>query len=241
MGRLNESRISAALTDTLAAGSSLGMDAGLHAQHYAAVFVGVDAHVIVREPDGAVVRGRAIMIAPGVRHSASCAGVAVGLLYDPEALPRVAVAARARGRVAALDGRFVEAAAAHRAALDRPDVLVGLARELAEPLAAGATNRAFDRRVARVVDALRHGETSVPKAGISPAHLQVLFVKDVGLPIRTYRLWHRLLVGMRSYPQIGATAAAHLAGFADLAHFSRTCRRMLGYSPTALRDSLLRG
>src|SRR6185437_908725 len=103
MGRLNESRISAALTDTLAAGSSLGMDAGLHAQHYAAVFVGLDADVIVREPDGAVVRGRAVMIAPDVWHSASCAGVAVGLLYDPEAHPRVAAT---RGRVAVLDSHL---------------------------------------------------------------------------------------------------------------------------------------
>ncbi len=65
------------------------------------------------------------------------------------------------------------------------------------------------------------------------------FVRDVGLPIRTFQLWRRLLVAVAASARLDATSAAHLAGFADLAHFSRTCRRMLGYSPTALRSGLL--
>jgi AraC-like DNA-binding protein len=44
------------------------------------------------------------------------------------------------------------------------------------------------------------------------------------------------LAAVLAFDRTDATTAAHRAGFADLAHFSRTCRRMLGYSPTGLRD-----
>jgi AraC-like DNA-binding protein len=96
--------------------------------------------------------------------------------------------------------------------------------------------------VARVVEALRHpdGEldAAIATVGLSRSHLESLFVRDVGVSIRTYRLWRRLIAAVIGYSRRDATAAAHHAGFADLAHFSRTCRRMLGYSPTALRGSL---
>ncbi|KYF58434.1 hypothetical protein BE04_11725 [Sorangium cellulosum] len=70
--------------------------------------------------------------------------------------------------------------------------------------------------------------------------MQALFVRDVGVPIRTFQLWRRLLVALAAFARLDATGAAHAAGFADLAHFSRTCRRMLGYSPTELRTGLMR-
>ena len=75
--------------------------------------------------------------------------------------------------------------------------------------------------------------------GLSDAHLQALFVRDVGVPIRTFRLWRRLLVAIASCLHADSTRAAHSAGFADLAHFSRTCRKMLGSSPTELRQGYL--
>jgi AraC-like DNA-binding protein len=68
--------------------------------------------------------------------------------------------------------------------------------------------------------------------------LVALFARDVGTSIRSYRLWRRLLRALLAFAQGDATTAAHAAGFADLAHFSRTCRRMLGYTPTALRDGI---
>jgi AraC-like DNA-binding protein len=41
--------------------------------------------------------------------------------------------------------------------------------------------------------------------------------------------------------RLDLTAAAHAGDFADLAHFSRTCRRMLGYPPSVLRENLMSG
>jgi AraC-like DNA-binding protein len=103
----------------------------------------------------------------------------------------------------------------------------------------------FDRRVARVVETLRDpaadGADAVARTRLSAAHLQALFARDVGIAMRTYRLWRRLLHGLAHVGPLDLTAAAHAAEFADLAHFSRTCRRMLGYAPSALRANLMSG
>jgi AraC-like DNA-binding protein len=65
---------------------------------------------------------------------------------------------------------------------------------------------------------------------ISRAHLRALFARDVGTQIPLYARWRRLLDALAAF-----TGDATAAGFADLAHFSRTYRQMLGYSPTTLR------
>jgi len=57
----------------------------------------------------------------------------------------------------------------------------------------------------------------------------------MGTPLRPYVRWLRLqhaareLVSGRS-----VTQAAHVAGFADAAHLTRTFRRMLGATPRVL-------
>lgn len=138
-----------------------------------------------------------------------------------------------------LAARLGGALHSHRASLSRPDVLAGLACESAAWFAQEAPRRDLDPRVASVVEALRDPDADrhrvLARTRLSAAHLQALFVRDVGVPIRTYLLWRRLLIAIASCVRLDNTNAAHFAGFSDLAHLSRTCRRMLGYSPTRLR------
>ena len=72
--------------------------------------------------------------------------------------------------------------------------------------------------------------------GLSAGRLRHLFVEQTGLPFQTYLLWLRLMKAIESIVA-GATltGAAHDAGFADSAHFSRTFRRMFGVAPASLR------
>lgn len=74
--------------------------------------------------------------------------------------------------------------------------------------------------------------TATEAAGVaclSESRFSHLFVREVGLPFRTFLLWRRL---MRAVEGMAAgrslTAAAHEAGFSDSAHFSRAFRRMFG-------------
>ena len=67
------------------------------------------------------------------------------------------------------------------------------------------------------------------KICLSESRLIHLFSKQVGIPIRRYLLWLRLLdavnliINDRSF-----TFAAHEAGFSDSAHLSRTFKKMFG-------------
>jgi AraC-like DNA-binding protein len=78
---------------------------------------------------------------------------------------------------------------------------------------------------------------SVAKSvGLSPSRVRHLFVEQTGLPFRTYLLWLRLTKAVGIFAGGGSlTEAAHEAGFADSAHFSRTFRRMFGIQAAALR------
>ena len=106
-----------------------------------------------------------------------------------------------------------------------------------------AARGARDPRIERVIEALREPESDraalVRASGVSLARLQALFARDVGVPIRRYQLWWRLMTAVIALRRDDATTAAHAAGFADLAHFSRTCRRLLGYTPSAFRRGVL--
>jgi len=240
IARLNESRIASWLGDAYAVRASPKTAASLHAPHGTALFVGLDADVTIDRHT----RGRAVLVPPDALYEVHSPGPVIGICFDPERLPRVAARARAEGGPRALTGRLakhlVAGAVAHRGSLDRPDVLSGLGSEAAASLGRDATTPPrVDRRVALVVERLRGLADDAPAGlAISPAHLQALFVRDTGIAMRTYRLWRRLLAALVVYTRSDATTAAHAAGFADLAHFSRTCRRMLGYAPTVLRDGM---
>ncbi|HEY5949615.1 MAG TPA: helix-turn-helix domain-containing protein [Kofleriaceae bacterium] len=241
MTRLNDSRIGTLLGDRFAVRASARTVSTLHAQHGAALFVTLETPLTVVDTHGNVARGHVVLVPPDLENTVLSAGPTIGICYDPERLPRLAARSRARGSAQALDGRLahklVEQAISYRAQLEQPDVLRGIADEAADWLGT-ETARAVDTRVAAVIEALRDHDEAMPQLPISRAHLAELFARDVGTSMRSYRLWRRLLRALVAFTRSDATTAAHAAGFADLAHFSRTCRRMLGYTPTALRDGV---
>lgn len=78
-------------------------------------------------------------------------------------------------------------------------------------------------------------------AFLSESRFSHLFVEEVGLPFRTYLLWRRMSRAV-SFLSAGhrLTEAAHAAGFADSAHFSRTFLRMFGLPAAALELGVAR-
>lgn len=69
--------------------------------------------------------------------------------------------------------------------------------------------------------------------GLSEGRLTHLFKEVVGIPVRRYILWQKLRRAIEISAQENRlfTDAAHEAGFADQAHFTRTFKEMLGFSP----------
>lgn len=71
-------------------------------------------------------------------------------------------------------------------------------------------------------------------AGVSASRLSHLFTNQVGIPIRRYQQWLRLVTAADHLSRgASMTEAAHRAGFADGAHFSRVFRSTFGSSPSA--------
>ncbi len=73
---------------------------------------------------------------------------------------------------------------------------------------------------------------------LSERQLSSLFKRDMGLPIRKYRLWSRL----KNVAQLVndgnlLTDAAIASGFSDSAHFSNSCRKLLGLKPTDIMET----
>jgi AraC-like DNA-binding protein len=93
-----------------------------------------------------------------------------------------------------------------------------------------------DPRIARALAAIDASLTDkvaaravADTANLSLSQLQRLLVDHVGLPVRRLVLWRRLRMAMASVLAGDAvTIAAHNAGFADSAHFSRSLKKLFG-------------
>ena len=72
--------------------------------------------------------------------------------------------------------------------------------------------------------------------GISASRLGHLFRDEIGMPFPPYLRWARVQKAFEHARRHGGTLtdAAHAAGFADSAHFTRVCHEIFGLTPTDL-------
>ena len=196
-----------------------------------------------------VVEGPVVLIAPDVPHAFEPRGRNAMLFIEPESTMGAAVLRDLADRkVAQLDLETFDDIATRLSCIweqPRPDdaTLVELGRELAARLAGNdVAVRTIDKRIARVIERLSADIDSRLDAGqaaeiacLSESRFSHLFVAEVGLPFRTYVLWRRLMVAVIGIAAGNTlTNAAHEAGFADSAHFSRTFLRMFGVPASLL-------
>lgn len=116
-------------------------------------------------------------------------------------------------------------------------------RSMLDPLLGAATRpkpvhpalaRAMKRLPERLAGPLRLRPLAA-ELGISEGRLAHLFGGEVGLPFRRYVAWLRLRRAAAALAAGDTVAgAAHHAGFADAAHFTRTFRRMFGIVPSEI-------
>jgi AraC-like DNA-binding protein len=118
-----------------------------------------------------------------------------------------------------------------------------LGRKIINMLPAALEPAFADPRVLAMIDFARQNledAVTLPSAAgfvnLSHSRARHLFVAHTRLPFKTYVLWLRLERAVALYAGGSSlTEAAHHAGFADSAHFSRTFRRTFGLPAAALR------
>ena len=101
---------------------------------------------------------------------------------------------------------------------------------------------ALDTRIGRIVAHIDHALPGAMKlediaavVGLSPSRVMHLFRAETGTTVRQFILWRRLksvLVTLAKGENL--THSAHVAGFSDSAHLTRTFVMMFGFSPTAI-------
>ena len=89
-------------------------------------------------------------------------------------------------------------------------------------------------RCIRATPMLRLGQHEASRlVGMERTALLKRFRRETGMTFRHYKSWAGLNTAIRLVKEGSSIADAAMdAGFADLAHFSRQCRAMTGYSPS---------
>ena len=98
----------------------------------------------------------------------------------------------------------------------------------------------IDQRVVEVIKLIKETvddnlsvDDLAATVNLSVPRLVQLFKRQTGIPIRRYRLWHRLFVAAMLVGEGESfTNAAVAAGFTDSSHYCHTFRSMLGVKPT---------
>jgi AraC-like DNA-binding protein len=227
-------------------------DAGVHAHHAIQITLCLRGSLALAS-GRETLAGPAVAVAADARHRFEARGLLAFVFVEPESRAGRALseALFAPGRdLAALDagGALGQALAALASTFEaglEGEALLAAGRAAVEGLApAAGPARLPDARVQKVIDhAAAHLDGALSLAGaargvgvhLSPSRLRHLFVEQTGLAFKTYLLWLRLVRALQVYAEgRSLTQAAHAAGFADSAHFSRVFRRTFGLPATTL-------
>ncbi len=214
----------------------------LSAHHFWKLLIPLDGHVGVSLPSGQQwVSTSALLVQAHLLHRAWSTGSCLALLQDSTSLDgtRHHPQNQTNEGVTTLQGTLA-ATLRDIARRGQHDLGEALADELHRCVAPFWVKHNLDPRIARVQVMLETGEPCAVEplaahVNLSRGHLAHLFKQDMGLTMPRYLLWRRTLraLGLVLQGQ-GLIDAAYEAGFADQAHFSRSFRRLLGRSPSAL-------
>lgn len=188
--------------------------------------------------EGRVLRGRALIIGPRVRHRMAQGQASVLLIYLETHTPLVS-------KLLALIAP-AEAAVAPQPVSDLLSRDASAGRVVADLQAwVGVTKTPVDPRLEQAL--ITASEDPAPGAitraatavGLSAARLRALAQAQLSAPLSQWLLWRKLERSGRALAG-GATAAdsALAGGFADQAHLSRTMKRMFGVTPVEAARSL---
>lgn len=217
-----------------------------HSHHAIQVTIALEGELRVSHQFGDRMRRATMLVTPADElHSISTAHTTAQLYLDPDSVDGRAITAKVLS-----DGRQVFGPGAPDIAPSRRLWADGGSAtqwqiemdRLCAAVAARTPAPVLDSRVQAVLALAQHTPartmtiaTAAAAAGLSASRVAHLFVAHTGVPFRRYLLWLRLIDAITELPTSRSlTTAAHRAGFADSAHFTRTFRRMFGMPPSAL-------
>ncbi|QSQ17654.1 helix-turn-helix domain-containing protein [Myxococcus landrumensis] len=214
-----------------------------HRQWGTAILFGLEGPVTVLHAAGST-QGRIVVVPGDVPHVTRSRGPLASVLLDADVHRATLQALQGRPPFT-VESSIVLSRVSALVEPGHPDVERGISRAV-EGLFPTGSAPLGDGRIARLLGMLG-GDEALPlpvlaaRLKLSAGHVSTLFHSKVGIPLRRWLLWRRLV---RSMPllRVGSLAqTAALAGFADQAHLTRTCVRFAGYTPGHLAQALCPG
>lgn len=180
--------------------------------HYAHQVVRALAGTLTIKVNGEVVSGVCVGVASQQRHQiVQALGPTIIVFAEPLGFHLGALQAAVTTAIPSVDG--VLAAAASCRVVPTLDVRI---------------SRALDE-LDRLLDTPVNAKMLAESVHLSISQLERLLSSQVGLPARRLVLWRRLRSAVAAVADgENLTSAAHLAGFADSSHLSRTLKAMFG-------------
>jgi AraC-like DNA-binding protein len=224
-----------------------GGRSGWHAHHAMHLVVRLEGDLRVRCIHSRWLRAPGVLVGPDVEHEIDASsGHAILLFIEPESDAGLRVRAALEADLVLLDERQRGSLLSPlgQRPMSRADLGSWVDHAIAQLAGSAPPRHVAHPRVRRVLRHLQQlppdGDTSLEAlariAGLSPGRLMHAFTQSIGVPLRPYLLWHKLKRAAAALSEgrpVGE--AAHLAGFSDAAHLTRTFRRMLGTPPSVLQ------
>jgi AraC-like DNA-binding protein len=194
-------------------------DAASH-RHFAAQAVFCPEPLSVVDAAGARLSGRCLLIEPDTEHRLLPAPAAELWFIEPTV---------GFGPPVELKNRLLGYDPVYVAKTGRPSFWEGWLTRGARPSldprithAAASIDRLIPMGSVRLADVAE-------ESCLSLGRFRHLFAAEIGMPFQRYVLWRRMIIAFDALgDRCSATEAAHMAGFSDSPHFSRTIKAMFG-------------
>ncbi|KQO24400.1 AraC family transcriptional regulator [Acidovorax sp. Leaf76] len=222
---------------------------GWHCHAAPVLLIGLSGRFALHWGAGRAETCRSALVAAGVEHVFDPCGETVALVYlEPDSRE----ARSLRRPFEQLGGVVLDVAVPVAARSTMDAYLRHFDLPALLPCLGGDPGRPLDARVARSLQALRHPPQERPErseriaraglaAGVqlSPSRFNHLFRAEMGVSLRSYRVWSQVrlaMAGLAVSPRL--TDAALHGEFADSAHFSRMFRQTFGMTPSSVLKPL---
>jgi AraC-like DNA-binding protein len=226
-------------------------DVELHHHPVVQVSIGLGADMSLHTASGARLQCRLVVIASGAKHALHTGdSPALSAYLRPDAGPGAQLNELCRSWGSG-DGVWAV----------EPEA--GFVEQVAEAFSVDGLDHAVDTVLAQLLPRLANGTETHPQlrqavdllqariplttdlgsvaraVALSPDYLGRLFARQAGTSFSATVRWLRLMVAFEHVTGgASVTEAAHLAGFADGAHATRTCRELTGAPPRDLHRAL---
>lgn len=219
----------------------------MHSHHAYEIVIPFDSNVILQTEDSSV-KASGLIIRNDITHSTKAEGFILFIYINPETqLGKRLNHLLYKNNLLEIQDTVIEKIKSFindliKNEYSESEMLTFLTSVLLNDITQMETNYNPDSRVSNVINHIKsnlHKPLNFKQlkdiACLSESRLIHLFKKEIGIPIRKYVLWSRLQEAIKYFLKGKTlTQSAHLAGFSDIAHLTRTFVSMFGITPSQI-------